>query len=71
MLDKITEIVHVYTDNQTLAVTEQTTFTDLGLDSLDTVELLMKIEDEFSVRIEMTEDIQSVGDIISVIEKLQ
>ncbi|MCL1851702.1 MAG: phosphopantetheine-binding protein [Peptococcaceae bacterium] len=71
MLDKITQIVNDYTSNQELDITEQTTFADLALDSLDTVELLMKIEEEFSVRIEMSEDIKSVGDLIKIIESAQ
>lgn len=43
---------------------------DLGADSLDVVELLMSIEDEFSMEIpdEEIENIKTVGDLISYIE---
>ena len=67
MLEKIANILRDYKENDELAVTEQTTFAELGLDSLDTVELVMNLEEEFSVTIEMSEDIKSVGDLMTVI----
>ena len=46
---------------------------DLGADSLDTVELVMALEEEFSVEIsdEDAEKIQTVGDVIKYIEEHQ
>ena len=43
---------------------------DLGADSLDVVELLMSIEDDFNVEIpdEKISDIKTVGDLVSFIE---
>ena len=67
MLEKIAQILKDYKDNQELAITEQTTFAELELDSLDTVELVMNIEEEFSVTIEMSQDIKSVGDLMKII----
>ena len=44
---------------------------DLGADSLDTVELVMELEEEFDVNIpeEEAEKIQTVGQAIDYIEK--
>jgi acyl carrier protein len=44
---------------------------DLGADSLDTVELVMAFEEEFSVEApdEDAEKLQSVGDVIKYIEE--
>ena len=44
--------------------------TDLGADSLDTVELVMEFEKEFGITIpdEKAETIQTVGDAIAYIE---
>lgn len=44
--------------------------TDLGADSLDTVELIMEFEKEFGINIpdEEAEKIQTVGDAIAFIE---
>lgn len=46
---------------------------DLGADSLDVVEVLMSIEDEFSVEIpdEKIETIKTIGDLVSYIESNQ
>lgn len=54
------------------AVTPEASFTtDLGADSLDTVELIMELEKEFEVQIsdEDAQKIGTVGDAIAHIEK--
>lgn len=52
-------------------VTADTTLEDLGADSLDLVEVIMAIEDEFDVQIkdEDLENLKSVGDLINYISK--
>jgi len=46
---------------------------DLGADSLDTVELVMALEEEFGTEIpdEEAEKLQSVGDVVKFIEDTQ
>jgi len=46
---------------------------DLGADSLDTVELVMALEEEFGNEIpdEQAEKLQSVGDVIKYVEEAQ
>lgn len=53
--------------------TEASFTTDLGADSLDTVELIMELEKEFGITIpeEDSQKIQTVGDAISYIENLK
>ncbi|MBV6478645.1 MAG: Acyl carrier protein [Ignavibacteria bacterium] len=51
-------------------VTDEASFiNDLGADSLDTVELVMKFEEEFDIKIpdEDAEKIQKVGDAVKYI----
>jgi acyl carrier protein len=45
---------------------------DLGADSLDTVELVMALEEEFGTEIpdEQAEKLQTVGDVIKFVEDL-
>ena len=53
-------------------VTNEASFTnDLGADSLDTVELIMEIEDEFGISIpdDLAEKISTVGDAINFVEE--
>lgn len=49
--------------------TEASFINDLGADSLDTVELVMKFEEEFEIKIpdEDAEKIQKVGDAVKYI----
>ena len=46
---------------------------ELGADSLDTVELVMALEEEFGIEVpdEQAEKLQSVGDVIKYIEEAQ
>ena len=53
-------------------VTSEASFTnDLGADSLDTVELIMEIEDEFGISIpdDLAEKISTVGDAVRFVEQ--
>jgi acyl carrier protein len=69
MLQGITEILREYKSSDSLEVTEETTFESLSLDSLDTVELVMMVEERFGVTIEMTKGIKTVSDLMVAIEK--
>jgi len=71
MLENIGNILRDYKADQELVVTEQTAFANLALDSLDMVELVMLVEEKFSVTIEMSSDIETIGDLIEVIKKAQ
>jgi len=68
MLEKITEALRDYKSDPDLEITEQSTFDEMELDSLDTVELIMNLEEEYSITIDMNENIKSVGDLMKVIE---
>lgn len=52
------------------SVTEETTIEDLGADSLDLVEIVMSIEEEFSVKVDDSEleNLKKVGDLVNYIE---
>ncbi|MBD5182306.1 MAG: acyl carrier protein [Muribaculaceae bacterium] len=55
-------------------ITEDATFVnDLGADSLDTVELIMELENTFGIEIpeDQSEKIKTVGDAIAYIEEAQ
>lgn len=66
--DIIVEQLSVEEDAVTLTANIQD---DLGADSLDVVDLITTIEDEFDISIpdEAVEEIKTVGDIVSYIEK--
>jgi acyl carrier protein len=69
--DRVIEIVCEQMGQSKDKVNENTSFiNDLGADSLDTVELVMELEDEFDLSIpdEEAEKIKTVGDAIQYIE---
>lgn len=72
MLDKIKKIL---ADNLSIdadSITEASSFADdLGIDSLDVVELLMNVEEEFGVSIEPDPSIATIGDLMAKIEELK
>ncbi len=68
MLERIAKVINDYKESD-LNVTEGTTFADLELDSLDMVELVMNLEEEFGVSIEMDGALKTVGDLMAVLQK--
>ncbi len=71
-LEKIKAIIAEVLNIDADSITEDTTFVDdLGADSLDTVELIMEFEKEFSISIpdDKAEKIATVGDAIAYIEE--
>ena len=68
---KVKEIVTGHLDVEAEKVTEEASFIeDLGADSLDTVELVMKFEEAFDITIpdEAAESIVTVGDAVKFIQ---
>lgn len=54
-------------------ITPETTFESLNADSLDIVELVMALEEEFDLDIadEEVENIQTIGDVVNYIKENQ
>ena len=74
MLDKIKEIVAENLGAELEDLTPETSFKeDLGADSLDLMEMVMALEDEYSIEIptEDLEQILTIGDVVNYIEKLK
>lgn len=72
MIQRLTEIIREHTGNKNLTITENTILiADLGLNSLDLVNLACLVEDEFDVEIpdRMIKNFKTVGDVISFIQE--
>lgn len=54
--------------NDTETITEDTTFEALGIDSLDTVEMVMQLEEELGIEIELEEKMVTVGELAKYVE---
>ena len=71
VFEKIKEILAEQLDANAEEMTMETRIDeDLGADSLDVVELLMSIEDEFEVEIpdEEIENMKTIGDVVEYIQ---
>lgn len=74
ILEKIREVVAEKLDVDKEEVTEKAHFVDdLGADSLDVVELIMGLEDEFDLEIsdDKAEELETVGDAVAYIASQQ
>ena len=74
ILNKIRDVVADKLDADPSDITEDASFVDdLGADSLDVVELIMGLEDEFGIEIsdEEAENIRTVGDAVTFIQDKQ
>lgn len=61
--DMIAKIVSDRTGCDVADVKPESTFSDLGIDSLDTVELLMNLEDEIGMEIELDQKVETIDDL--------
>lgn len=57
---------------ETDTITRATTFDDIGLDSLDVVEMGIDIEDEFQISLDddLINEMKTVGELVEYVEKL-
>lgn len=67
-LDKVKKLLAEHLDMDQSEITEKTTFDDLGIDSLDTVEILMEMEEEFGIEIALEDNKNSVGALVKYID---
>ena len=68
-LEKVKKVVVDQLSVDEKIVTPEASFTgDLGADSLDTVELVMALEEEFEIPDEEAEKIQTVQDAVNYID---
>ncbi|MCI8858265.1 MAG: acyl carrier protein [Lachnospiraceae bacterium] len=72
MLERMKEIIAEQLSTETEGITLETSFKeDLGADSLDLFELVMALEDEYSVEIpsEDLEKLNTVGDVVDYLKE--
>ena len=68
MFEKIRSYLASVLDISEDEITRDTTFESLGVDSLDTVEMVMDLEQELGVELEIEEKIATVGELVDFVE---
>ena len=71
VFEAIAELIAEHNDCDVSEITMESNFRDLGIDSLDTVELLMNLEDKLGIEIELDQKVETVGDLVAFIESKQ
>jgi acyl carrier protein len=69
MFEKIAAYLSRQMDVPVESITEDTTFESLGIDSLDTVEMLMDLEQELNIDLELEEKLSTVGEFVAFVEE--
>lgn len=68
VFETIAKLIAERTDRPVEEITLESTFADLGIDSLDSVELLMEMEDELNTSLELDQKVETVGELVAFIE---
>ncbi|SBW08622.1 Acyl carrier protein [uncultured Eubacteriales bacterium] len=72
IFEKVAAIIADNKDLDVASIKPESTFEELGFDSLDTVELVMAFEEEFGIAIELEDGgVKTVADLVKLIESLQ
>ena len=69
--EKVAKVLAEYKEISPSEITIDTTFDELGFDSLDIVEIVMNLEEVFELELEMNESLVDVKSLIAYIESLQ
>ena len=69
IMEKMVELLAEHLGQSPESITADTTFEALGVDSLDTVELLMELEEHLGIEIELDEKVTTVGELVAFVEK--
>ena len=68
VFEAVAKVIAERVDCAASDIKAESTFKELSIDSLDTVELLMNLEDALNVEIELTEKVETVGDLVQFSE---
>lgn len=66
--DRVTKILKDMDIAEGIELTPDTTFEDLGLDSLSVVEITMSCEDEFGIEIDTDSNPATLGEFVALID---
>ena len=69
VFEKVAEMLanHLSIEQDTIKM--ETTFEELGVDSLDTVEMVMDLEESLGIELELEKKVESVGELVAIIEE--
>ena len=69
VFEKVAEMLANHLSIEQDSIKMETTFEELGVDSLDTVEMVMDIEESLGIELELEKKVESVGELVAIIEE--
>ena len=69
VFDAIQDIIATKLDIEPSEIKPESNFTQMQVDSLYMVEIMLAIEDEFSIMIDDASGLETVGDLVHYVEK--
>ncbi len=69
MQETIIRIIAEYLDKDEAEISATETFSEIGLDSLDIMELVMQIEEELDCKIELSQELNTIEKLVKYIEE--
>ena len=69
LFENVAKVIAEHVDRDAAEITMESRFEDLGIDSLDTMDILIKLEGEVGREIDLQEKVETVAELLAVIEK--
>ena len=69
--EKIAKIIAENKGIEAEEITMELSFDDMELDSLDVIEVVMAIEEEFEITIEVDDNVKTVADLVNLVDQLK
>ena len=67
--ETIIRVIAEYLDKDASEIAATDTFAEIGLDSLDIMELVMQLQEELDCKIELSQEITTIDKLAELIEK--
>ncbi|WP_051197229.1 acyl carrier protein [Butyrivibrio sp. XBB1001] len=64
----IVRIIAEYLDKEESEISTSASFSEIGLDSLDIMELVMQMQEELDCKIELSQDVTNIDKLTALIE---
>lgn len=71
VFETVAKIIAERIDRDPSEIKRESAFRDLGIDSLDIVDLTMNLEDELGIELELDQKVETIGDLVDFIEAKQ
>lgn len=71
MKETIIDLIAEYLGKEASEISTTETFNEIGLDSLDVMELVMQIEEKLDCKIELSQDMDNIDKLCAYIESVK